>query len=49
MVSDGGPEQPESTEMTRVPKGGMEALAGYVPNGTRSLEGSGIRHRRSER
>ena len=49
MMSDGGPEQPESMEMIRVPKGGMEALAGYVQNGTRSWEGSGIRHRHSER
>jgi len=49
MISDGGPEQPESIEMTRVPKGDMEALAGYVRNGTRSWEGSGICHRHSER
>jgi len=49
MMSDGGTEQPESMEMTRVPKGGMEALAGYVQNGARSWEGSDIRHRHSGR
>jgi len=45
----GGPDgPPELTELTRV-KGGTEALAGYARNGTRSWEGSGIRHRHFER
>jgi len=48
MMPVGGPEQPESIEITRVPKGGMEAIAGYVQNGIRSWEGSGIRHLHSE-